>query len=343
MLKSDQPLAIFMEHTLGDSHGKMGYGILRFSPNPVVCVVDSVHAGKSVCDVVPSPRNCPVVATIREAAALGAEALVLGIAPSGGRLPTPWLRRIDNAVASGLSIVNGLHDRLAERYGDLRPGQWIWDIRREPEGLGVGKGRARALKNRRVVVVGTDMATGKMSAGLAVWQLARKHGIAAEFVATGQIGIVITGRGIPLDAVRVDYACGAVEKMVMETADAELIIVEGQGSILHPGSTATLPLLRGACPTHLLLCHWAGHTTLRDFSGLPLPPLGKVAALYEAVATGCGLFPPARVAAISLNTVELDQAEARRAVAETEAATGLPATDPLRFGAAKLLHALFKD
>ncbi len=343
MLKPDQPLAIFMEHTLGDSHGKMGYGILRFSPNPVVCVVDSVHAGKSVCDVVPSPRDCPVVASVREAAALGAEALVLGIAPSGGRLPAPWLRCVDSAVAAGLSIVNGLHDRLAERYTNLRPGQWVWDIRREPDGLGVGKGRARKLNNRRVVVVGTDMATGKMSAGLAVWKLARERGVAAEFLATGQIGIVIAGRGVPLDAVRVDYACGAVEKMVMEAGDADLVIVEGQGSILHPGSTATLPLLRGACPTHLILCHWAGHATLRDFPNLAVPPLAEVAALYEQIAVGCGLFPRARVAAISLNTAELAERDARRAVMEAETATGLPATDPLRFGATKLLEALLED
>ena len=168
MLKPDQPLAIFMEQTLGDSHGKMGYGILRFSPNPVVCVIDSMHAGKTVCDVVSSPRNCPVVATVQEAAALGAQVLVLGIAPSGGRLPEPWLQQVDAAVEVGLSIVNGLYDRLGQRYTDLHPGQWAWDIRREPDGLGVGKGRARELGNRRVLFVVTDMATGKLSAGLAL-------------------------------------------------------------------------------------------------------------------------------------------------------------------------------
>jgi uncharacterized NAD-dependent epimerase/dehydratase family protein len=340
MLTPDLPLAIFMEESLGDSHGKMGYGVLRFSRNEVVCVIDSRQAGKRVPDVVPGLRDCPVVATVGEAVALGARAMVLGIAPSGGMLPPAWAAQVDEAVAAGLCIVNGLHDRLSERYLDLAPGQWVWDIRREPADLGIGKGRARLLDNTRVLMVGTDMANGKMTAGLLLAQLAEERGHRAEFIATGQIGISIMGRGLPLDAVRVDYAAGAVEKYVLAAGDAELIVVEGQGSLLHPGSTATLPLLRGTMPTHLILCHRAGQETLRDFSWLKVPPLADVARLYESVASIGGGFPAGKVAAVSLNTGGHSEEEARAVIARTERESGLPTTDPVRFGAGVLLEAI---
>ena len=172
-----------------------------------------------------------------------------------------------------------------------RQGQWIWDIRQEPPGLGIAAAAAAGLSNRRLLLVGTDMAIGKMTAGLEIWHAARQAGIAAEFVAPGQIGIVITGHGIPLDAIRVDYACGAVEKEVLAVKDADLVIVEGQGSLAHPGSTSTLPLIRGACPTHLILCHRAGMTTLDTVraNSIRVPPLLDLIHLYETLAS-CLLY-----------------------------------------------------
>jgi len=342
MLRPDQSLALYMEGALGDPHGKMAYGILRFSPNPVACVIDSTRAGGRVQDVVDCPRDCPVVASVAEAVALGAEVLVLGIAPSGGRLPPEWLAALDEAVASGLSIVNGLFDYLEPRYaGRLRRGQWVWDVRREPtDGLGVGKGRACELRNLRVLTVGTDMACGKMTAALLLAQGAERRGWPAAFLATGQIGIVISGGGLPLDAVRVDYASGAMERRVLEKRDAELLVVEGQGSVLHPGSTATLPLLRGVMPTHLLLCHRAGQQTLRDFPHLRIPPLSKVMQLYRDLASACGLYPAPQALGICLNTGHLTEREARKQIAVVEEETGLPATDPLRFGVDVLLDGL---
>jgi uncharacterized NAD-dependent epimerase/dehydratase family protein len=340
MLKPDQRLALFMNGYLGDRHGKMGYGVLRFSPNPVTCVIDPRHAGKTVCDVVDMPRNAPVVATVAEAAALGAEVLVLGVAPPGGLLPQSWLEQLDEAVGLGLSLVNGLHDVLATRYPALRPGQFVWDIRREPRGLGVGSGQARLLPNRRILMVGTDMACGKMTAGILLVQGARRRGVRADFVATGQIGITVWGSGVPLDAVKIDYACGAVEKAVLTVADNDLIVVEGQGSILHPGSSATLPLLRGSCPTHLVLCHRAGVATLNRPEWVRIPPLDQVARLYEALAGACGALPAAATLGVALNTEPLTEEQARRAVDEAQRLTGLPTTDAVRFGVGPLLDAL---
>jgi uncharacterized NAD-dependent epimerase/dehydratase family protein len=340
MLRPDQPLAIFMSGFLGDRHGKMGYGVLRFSPNPVVCVVDPQHAGKTVCDVVKMPRNAPVVATVAEAAGLGAEALVLGVAPSGGLLPQSWLAQLDEAVRAGLSIVNGLHDALAPRYPALRSGQFVWDLRREPPGLGVGTGQARLLDNRRVLTVGTDMACGKMTAGILLVKGARERGLRADFVATGQIGITIWGTGVPLDAVRIDYACGAVERAVLALADQELVVVEGQGSLLHPGSSAALPLIRGSCPTHFVLCHRAGAETVAKHPWVRIPALDQVARLYEQVAHASGALPATVTLGIALNTELLDDDQAREAVDAARRLTGLPATDAVRFGVEPLLAAL---
>ncbi|HQL08701.1 MAG: DUF1611 domain-containing protein [Lentisphaerae bacterium] len=342
MLTPDTPLAIFMEDTFGKPFGKMGYGVLRFSANPVVCIVDSTQAGKRAGEVMPAtPRpDCPIVASVADAAALGAKALLLGSAPSGGRLPDAWLPALDQAIALGLCIINGLHQRLNDRYHSLAPGQWIWDIRQEPANIGVGKGRARELTNKRLLIVGSDMANGKMTSGLLIAEAARRHGVKTEFLATGQIGIVISGRGVPLDAIKLDYACGAIEQGVMELADADLIVVEGQGSILHPGSTATLPLLRGSCPTHLILNHRADMLTLRDFPWLKIPPLKELAALYEAIASACGTLVPAKVGGITLNTSLLNEEQAKDAIARTEDETQLPTTDCVRYGAEKLIPPL---
>lgn len=340
MLERGKKLALFMEGNLTTDPGKMGFGLLRYSPNPVTCVIDTVHAGKAVQDVIDTPRACPVVGSVAEAAALGAEVFVLGIAPPGGLVPPAWWPRIDEAVVAGMSVVNGLHDLVGPRYPSLRDGQWIWDVRLEPEGLGVASGKAAALNNARLLMIGTDMAVGKMTAGLELWSAAKARGIRAGFVATGQIGIVLTGAGVPLDAVRVDYACGAIEREVLACADDDLVIVEGQGALCHPASTSTLPLLRGSCPTHLVLCHRAGQTHLRRIHDIAIPPLRPYIELYEDLASTCGTFGRPKTIGVALNTAHLDEPDAREAVERVGAETGLACTDPVRFGVDVLLDAV---
>lgn len=342
MLKPNLPVAIFMEGALGADIGKMGYGVLRYSPNPVVCVLDSSHSGKTVQDVVSSPRNCPVVANIDDAIKLGAKALILGIAPPGGRIPDDWNEQIEKAVQGGLSIVNGLHEPLSPRFPNLMRDQFVWDLRQEPAGLNTGTGAARLLKNRRVLMVGTDMAVGKMTAGLELLREAREAGIDANFIATGQIGITITGSGVPLDAVRVDYASGSIEREVLANQDSELIIIEGQGSLVHPGSTATLPLMRGSMPTDLILCMRAGQTHLRRLPEIEIPPIPTLMAQYESLATVAGTFPDAQVIGIAVNTSDLSNEAARREIADLTSLTGVAVTDPVRYGCANWLQSLKK-
>lgn len=360
MLTSQHRIAIFMEGAFAERTGKMGLGVLRFSPLDVVCLIDSQNAGADSVALTRIDRRVPIVATVEEARALGADVLLLGIAPPGGLVPEAWFPVMDRAVELGFSIVNGLHDRLAPRYpfvgghagsesvilspvegrtGSSR--QFIWDIRVEPQGIGVGYAEARHLKNKRVLFVGTDMSVGKMTAGLVMWNEAKERGVKCEFVATGQIGITITGKGVPLDCIRIDFACGAIEREVMACKDAELVIIEGQGSLLHPGSTSTLPLIRGSQPTHLVMCHRAGMTTLPRLPWVTVPPLNEFIALYQDLAEVCGMYERPKIAGIALNCGHLDSDEdARRACDQVTAETGLLCTDPVRFGMQTLLDAV---
>jgi uncharacterized NAD-dependent epimerase/dehydratase family protein len=193
------------------------------------------------------------------------------------------------------------------------------------------------------------MAVGKMSACLELLLAASRQGLDARFVGTGQAGILISGAGVPLDAVRLDYAAGAVEAAVLAAAAGAkpqtLVLVEGQGSLAHPGSSATLPLLRGSQPTELLLVHRAGQSQVRTRPGsapVAIPPLPELIALVEGLAAlgrPDGLRP--RVRAIALNTAALTADAARQTLDQTAVLTGLPCQDPVRAGGEELLLALF--
>lgn len=343
MLKQHDRLALFMEGALGLSEGKMGYGLLRYSENEIVAIIDSAHAGVNQRTITGIERDVPVVATIEEAQARGANTLILSIAPSGGRIPEDWLSKIDHAHQLGLNLVNGLHDRLELRYSTAKPGQWVWDVRVEPDDISTGKGLAAHIQNRRVLMIGTDMAVGKMTAGLELFQTAKSRGIGVGFVATGQIGIVITGRGIPLDAIRLDYAPGAVEREVLRHRDEELVIIEGQGALNHPGSSASLPLLRGSMPTHLVLCHRLDQSTLFRLPEYPIPPLKELIHIWEELSAMGGLFPRATVAAVALNTQAMDLSPALKEMEKLQTELNIPVGDFVRFGAESALDSILSS
>jgi uncharacterized NAD-dependent epimerase/dehydratase family protein len=350
MIRSDQKVAILLHGGILGVQGKTGLAMLRFSEAPIVAVIDRDAAGKSLAALTGIPRSVPIVASVAEALTHQPDVLAIGIAPSGGSLPEEWRGEIRTAIAGGLSIVNGLHTRLnadLEFTTRLQSGQWIWDVRQEPVGLKVGSGAARQLDCLRVLTVGTDMSVGKMSTSLELDRASKSRGLRSKFLATGQAGIMISGGGIPLDAVRVDFAAGAVEQWVLQAAAGdpppEILHIEGQGSLLNPASTATLPLLRGTQPTHLILVHRAGQTHIRTFPHVPIPPLGNVVSVYESIAAAGGAFAPVKVVAIALNTGHLDAAAAQAAIEQVAIDTGLPCADPVRQGASSLLDAVLAD
>ena len=343
MLNETQKVALYMEGHLFSDYGKMGFGVLRYLKNPIVGVIDSNHSGTTVNALLEIPSTTPVVKDLQAVAALGAEVLILGIAPSGGKIPTDWYSIIVEALKAGMSIVNGLHDLLHDRFKQhlIAPEkQWIWDVRVPQFEPKIATAQCMGLPNKRILFVGTDMAAGKMTAALELYAWAKENNINSGFVATGQIGITITGAGIPLDAFKVDHACGAVEQAVLEQQDKEWIFVEGQGSLLHPGSTATLPLLRGSCPTHLILCHRAEMDHLRYPTEIRIPDLTAFIALNEALASVCGTYGQPKVVGIALNTSKLSATAAADVCAAVTKTTGIPATDVVRYGPEVLAKAL---
>ena len=334
-------VAILLHEGIYGTHGKTGLAFLRYSETSIVAVIDYQARGKSLPEITGIPHDIPIVANVAEALQYEPEILLIGIAPSGGALPRQWWNDLENAIASGLSLINGLHTPIAPKFPELQAQQWIWDIRQEPEGLSIAQAKARTLSCQRILTVGTDMAVGKMSTSLEIHRAALKRGINSQFLATGQGGVAISGQGIPLDAVRVDFAAGAVEKMTLELGqNCDLLIVEGQGSLLHPGSTATLPLIRGSQPTGLILVHRAGQKHIHDLPDILIPPLPEVVQLYNAVASAAGTFGDVTVKAIALNTFHLNTEQAKQAILQVSDLTGLPCTDPVRFGAEKLLSAI---
>jgi len=334
MFDQQQPYAIYMEDSLDSDFGKMGFGIMRYSPHPIACVIDSTQSGKTVREACGEPFDVPVVGDVKTALEMGAEIFVLGTAPSGGRLPDEWLSEIERALRNGMSLINGLHDRMEERFSHLitKENQKIWDVRVSGPDVPIARARAAKLRNKRVLMVGTDMAIGKMTAGLELYKWLLDQGVNAGFIATGQIGITITGKGIPLDAIKVDQAAAAVEAAVLEQQDKDILIIEGQGSLLHPGSTATLPLMRGSCPTHLVLCHKAGRTHLRNPNHIAIPKLDEFIQLNEAVANVNGSLCHAKTIGVAINTFGLDEALAKQELQKIEILTGIATTDVIRFG-----------
>jgi len=347
MIRSEHRVAVLLHGGIYGAHGKTGLTLLRYSAANIVAVIDRQSAGKSLPQLTGIPRDVPIVKSIDVALDYRPNVLVLGIAPLGGKLPDDWRQEIKQAIAAGTSLVNGLHTPLKndpELKVLLRPEQWIWDVRQPPSGLIVSSGAARLSSCLRVLTVGTDMGVGKMSTSLELHHLCCKRGLRSQFLASGQTGMMLMGRGIPLDAIQVDFAAGAVEQMVMQVADkVDILHIEGQGSLLHPASTATLPLIRGSQPTHLILVHRAGQTQIQHFPHVAIPPLSKVVRLYETVAAAGEAFAPVKVAAIALNTAHLDKLDAKHAIDQVEMDTGLPCTDPVRFGADRLLNAVLPD
>ncbi len=344
MLKPHHRLAILLHEGIKGNKGKTGLSLLRFSETTIAVVIDRDCPGEDLVALTGIQRPAPIVGSVREALAYQPDVLAIGIAPTGGALPAAWRQELQQAIAAGLSVANGLHTPLMadpELTALLQPGQWLWDMRQEPAGLEVGTGKAKTLPCRRVLTVGTDMAIGKMSTSLALHAASQQWGWRSKLIASGQAGLMIAGDGVALDAVRVDFASGAIEQQVMKFGqDYDILHIEGQGSLLNPSSTATLPLIRGSQPTHLILVHRAGQTHLSRLPDVPIPPLREVVALYEAVAHGAGAFAPVPVVAIALNTHHLDAASAQQSIAQVSQDTGLPCTDPIRFGAESLVAAI---
>jgi len=325
---------------------KTANSVIRFLPERTVGVLDRQQAGQTVQEVLGFGGALPVVGSMREGLALGPTAILIGIAPQGGRMPTEWRAWLAEALDHGCDLWSGLHTflgddpLLAEKA--RAAGRTIFDLRRPPADLPIASGLAKTVEPLVVLTVGTDCNVGKMTAQLQLTRRLNERGVRTRFVATGQTGIMIEGWGIAVDAVVADFIAGAAERLVLEGArDADIVLVEGQGSINHPGySGVTLGLLHGACPDALILCHQCTREYIGDYrqaAWLRIPPLIEYIRLYETIGSA---VHPTKVIGISLNTYDMSEAEARRACEAAARETGLPATDPVRFDPAPLVDAV---
>ena len=329
---------ILAEGRSADPHyGKTARGVIRYGTEAVVAILDSERTGET-------HEGIPIVASVHDALGFNPTTALVGVATPGGRFPPAWRELLKGCIREGLDLENGLHEYVTDdaELVELahRHGVQMRDLRKPPEGLNVPTGQNLQVDARIVLTVGSDCGIGKMTVSLELDRQAQRRGLESVFVPTGQTGIAIAGWGISVDAVVSDFVAGAAEQLVVEGAErgGELLWVEGQGSLLHPAySGVTLGLIHGSAPHAFVLCHLAGSTEIEGYPGHSLLTLPELVALHEAISLPARKAP---VVAIALNTRTLDEAQARAAVDEAEAETGLPADDPVRFGAGKLLDAV---
>ena len=257
---SDLRYLILADGLFGPEESKTANACIRYTPERVVGIIDASKAGRTAHQVLGFGGDIPVVGTLEEGLAFGPNALVIGIAPAGGQLPEAWIQLLARAIEHGLDIWSGLHTFISDvpqlAALAVKHGIAIHDLRRPPAKLTVANGRVRDVDATVVLAVGTDCNIGKMTTQLQLLGALRARGIRTAFAATGQTGILVEGRGIGVDAVVADFIAGAAERLVLECAkDADLVLVEGQGSIIHPSySGVTYGLLHGSLPHAQVMC-----------------------------------------------------------------------------------------
>jgi uncharacterized NAD-dependent epimerase/dehydratase family protein len=343
---------IIADGEFGPLSSKTANSCIRYFPERIVAVLDRTQAGKTVQDVLGFGGKIPVIGDFERGIAQGegATAVLIGIAPAGGKLPDDWKGWLRTAIEQKLEIWSGLHTFIGDdpELGPLARarGVRILDARRPPSQLPIADGRAAEVDALVILAVGSDCNVGKMTAQLQLRDQLVKRGHRTSFVATGQTGIFIEGWGIAVDAVVADFIAGAAEQLVLQGAkDNDIVLVEGQGSLIHPGySGVTLGLLHGSCPDALILCHQVTRTHIGDYHGrepwVPIPPYAEMIEIYERAAAP---VHPTKTIGICLNTYDMDEAAARAACAQAAEETGLPATDPVRFDSTPLVDAIIRE
>jgi uncharacterized NAD-dependent epimerase/dehydratase family protein len=337
---SEKKYLILAEEFSHDPHyGKTLRGVVRYRRDSVVAILDTKRAGET-------DDGLPIVGSVQEGMGYGPNTALVGVVTQGGHFPGDWQDVLKSCVVHGLDLENGLHVRLHDIPGlpelAREHGVELLDLREPPADLSTATGANLDVDATIVLTVGSDCAIGKMTVTCELDLEARKRGLHSVFVPTGQTGIAIAGWGIAVDAVVSDFLAGAAERLVVEGAErGDLLWVEGQGAILHPVySGVTVGLIHGSAPHLYVLCHEVGRTvTEGDPTASPILGLPELIDLHERMSLK---LRPAKVACIGLNTSAVSEEESRSAIAAAEAETGLPADDPVRYGAGKLLEAVLK-
>lgn len=330
------PYLVFFGDVRTRMNAKTGLGIVHWAPDR--CVGQMKLAECSVESGLPD-------LSVAEALALGVRTVVIGVAPTGGRLEDSWLPPLLELARAGVDIAAGLHSRLSDTPELVRAasegGAKLIDARVPPADLPCGTGARRT--GRRLLTVGTDCAVGKMYSSLALHRELLERSVNATFRATGQTGILIAGEGIPIDAVVADFIAGAAEMLSPDNTDDHWDVIEGQGSLIHPGyAGVTLGLIHGSQPDALLLCHDVDRTMVKDVGGqFPIPALDE---FIETVLSAARLTNPECICVgVSVNASTLDEQERSRYMAEWRQRTGLPVVDPVATGISPIADFLLEQ
>ena len=328
-----QPYLLFLGDAKDALAAKTGQGIVDWRREAVVgqCRLPGCGADLGVPEL-----------AIAEAAAAGAGTLVIGVAIPGGAIPSAWQPYLLAALEASLDVASGLHTPLASlpavAESAKRRGRQLIDVRQAPGPWPTASGRRRSGK--RVLTVGTDCSVGKKYAALALASELTQRGVAADFRATGQTGILIAGGGIAMDAVVADFAAGAAEALSPDADAGHWDVVEGQGSLFHPSfAGVSLALLHGTQPDAFVVCHEPTRRTMRNVAA----PIATIDAVIEqTLALGKLTNPAIRCAGIALNTTALSSAAADQALAALESRYQLPCCDPMRTGMSAIATGLLR-
>jgi uncharacterized NAD-dependent epimerase/dehydratase family protein len=329
-----KPYLIFLGDAHDDLAAKTGQGIVDWRADWCVGQLRLPHCK--------ADTGLPDV-DIATAARKGAKTMIVGVANAGGVLPDHWVKTIVEAIEAGMDVATGLHAKLADipdiALAAAKNGRQLHDVRHPRQKFATGKGTKRP--GLRLLTVGTDCSVGKKYTALALEKAMRARGFDADFRATGQTGIFISGRGVAVDAVVADFISGAAEWLSPDAAPAHWDIVEGQGSLFHPSfAGVTLGLLHGAQPDAFIVCHEPTRTTMRGVQH-PLPTIGQV--IEETVRAGRLTNPAIRCVGIAVNTEKLDDKAARAYCKKEAVYYGLPCTDPVRFGVEGLVERIARE
>ena len=314
--------------------------VLRYCPHEVVALLDSTQAGRTSREVF-GIGDVPFVADLDDAPQ--ARTLLFGIANPGGKIPPAWRALMLRAIERGLDIVSGMHDFLSAdpefAAAAAARGVRLVDVRKSPL-----KRVSQAVSFRpgclRIHTVGQDCSLGKMVASVELTRELQRRGCDAKFAATGQTGIIVEGDGYPIDCMVADFISGAAEQLVLDNQHHGIVVIEGQGSLVHPFySGVTLGLLHGCQPQGLIFCYEPGRTSPLGAGHVRLPPLDRILRLTEACAS---IYQPCRVIGMAMNSRRLSVAESDAERARIRSEFGLPVCDVFRHGPAELADAVLQ-
>lgn len=319
--------------------GKTASCIIRYRGQDVVALLDSTQAGRTSGELL-GAGNVPIVARLNNAPT--ANTLLLGIAPPGGKIPAPWRAIILDAIARRkMDVISGLHDFVGEdsefSAAAKSAGVKIYDVRKNTEKT-IARRKGLRPDCLRVHAVGHDCSIGKMVVSVEVTGGLKRRGQDAKFIATGQTGIMVEGDGLPIDCIVADFVSGAAEKLVLEHQHHDILLIEGQGSLVHPSySGVTLGLLHGCAPQALILCYEVGRERVTGVESVKIPPLAEIKRINEVMSN---IHQPCKVIGIGINGRRLSAAEAAQERLRIKAEFGLPACDVIRDGPDELVEAV---